>query len=60
MSVISLDAQPPKKVKPKKAAKKEPQDLSSMSVATLKTMAKEKGITGISSMKKADLIKALS
>ena len=50
----------PKKVKPKKAAKKEPQDLSSMSVATLKTMAKEKGITGISSMKKADLIKALS
>ena len=34
--------------------------LSSMSVATLKTMAKEKGITGISSMKKADLIKALS
>ena len=50
----------PNKVKPKKAAKKEPQDLSSMSVATLKTMAKEKGITGISSMKKADLIKALS
>ena len=50
----------PKKVKPKKAAKKEPQDLSSISVATLKTMAKEKGITGISSMKKADLIKALS
>ena len=50
----------PKKVKPKKAARKEPQDLSSMSVATLKTMAKEKGITGISSMKKADLIKALS
>lgn len=50
----------PKKVKSKKAAKKEPQDLSSMSVATLKTMAKEKGITGISSMKKADLIKALS
>ena len=50
----------PKKVKPKKAAKKEPQDLSSMSVATLKTMAKEKGITGISSMKKADLISALT
>ena len=50
----------PKKVKPKRSAKKEPQDLSSMSVATLKTMAKEKGITGISSMKKADLIKALS
>ena len=50
-----------KKVEPKKAsAKKESQDLSSMSVAALKTMAKDKGITGISSMKKADLIKVLS
>ena len=50
-----------KKAKPKKAStKKESQDLSSMSVAALKTMAKDKGITGISSMKKADLIKALS
>ena len=50
-----------KKAEPKKAStKKESQDLSSMSVAELKTMAKDKGITGISSMKKADLIKALS
>ena len=50
-----------KKAEPKKTStKKESQDLSSMSVAALKTMAKEKGITGISSMKKADLIKALS
>ncbi len=49
-----------KKAEPKKAsAKKESKDLSSMSVAALKTMAKEKGIKGISSMKKADLIKAL-
>ena len=50
-----------KKAEPKKAsAKKESQDLSSMSVVQLKTLAKDKGITGISSMKKADLIKALS
>jgi large subunit ribosomal protein L21 len=31
-----------------------------MTVAQLKEMAKAKGITGISSMKKADLIAALS
>ena len=51
----------PKKVKVKKAsAKKKTQDFSSMSVVELKTLAKDKGITSISSMKKADLIKALS
>ena len=50
-----------KKAEPKKASsKKESQDLSSMSVAQLKTLAKDKGIKGISSMKKADLIKVLS
>ncbi|MDH3698448.1 MAG: 50S ribosomal protein L21 [Flavobacteriaceae bacterium] len=47
----------PKKATPKAAAKT---DLSSKTVAELKVMAKAKGITGISSMKKADLIKALS
>jgi large subunit ribosomal protein L21 len=36
------------------------QDLSKMTVAQLKEFAKKKGITGISSMKKADLIAALS
>ena len=51
----------PKKAETKKvSAKKEKLDLSSLSVAQLKEMAKKKGITGISSMKKADLIKALS
>ena len=43
------------------AKKAEPtQDLSKMTVVQLKEMAKGKGITGISSMKKADLIAALS
>jgi large subunit ribosomal protein L21 len=48
--------------KAKPVAKKEgaKQDLSKMTVAQLKEMAKAKGITGISSMKKADLIAALS
>ena len=41
-------------------AKAAPQDLSKMTVAQLKEMAKAKGITGISAMKKADLIAALS
>ena len=41
-------------------AKAAPQDLSKMTVAQLKDMAKAKGITGISAMKKADLIAALS
>ena len=49
--------------KAKKAAPKAEspaQDLSKMTVAQLKELAKAKGITGISAMKKADLISALS
>ncbi len=46
---------------PKAEAKKEAtEDLSKLTVAELKEMAKAKGIEGISSMKKADLIAALS
>ena len=39
--------------------KSETTDLSKLTVAELKEMAKEKGIEGISTMKKADLISAL-
>jgi len=53
-------AAPVKKEAKKATPKKEKQDLTKLSVAALKDMAKSKGITGLSSMKKADLIKALS
>ena len=57
---VSKKAAPAKKEAKKAAPKKEMQDLSKLSVAALKDMAKSKGITGLSSMKKVDLIKALS
>ncbi|MBT8315277.1 MAG: 50S ribosomal protein L21 [Maribacter sp.] len=49
-----------KKAAPKAAEAKKVVDYSKNTVAELKEMAKAKGIEGISSMKKADLIAALS
>ena len=51
---------PKKAVTKKTVAKTVAVDLSKKTVAELKEMAKAKGIEGISSMKKADLIAALS
>lgn len=53
-------AEAPKAAPKKAAAKKETVDYSKNTVAELKEMAKAKGIEGLSSMKKADLIAALS
>ena len=64
--VVAKKAVIKKEATPKAAAKSEvvkddaaAQDFSKMTVAELKDLAKAKGVSGISSMKKADLIAAL-
>jgi large subunit ribosomal protein L21 len=64
-NIVASGAKPAKKAEkaaPKKEEKSadDTQNLSGLTVAELKEMAKAKGIEGISSMKKADLIAALS
>ena len=53
-------AAPAKEVAPAKEAAPAKEDLNSKTVAELKEMATAKGIEGLSSMKKADLVAALS
>lgn len=53
------EEKPAKKATKKETKKEEKEDLSSKTLTELKAMAKEKGLKGYSTMKKADLVAAL-
>lgn len=56
---VEVKKEETKKVEPKKVEKAVDEDLSKLTVAELREMAKEKSIGGYSTMKKAELIDAL-